>query len=700
MTLGVLSPAVIFSLLGDVRIGVSMSLGAFLVSIADSTGPIAHRRTGMLSACFFVFFSALVTGLTNVSPYFLAIQIPIFCFVFAMFSVYGARAASVGAGALLAMAISMDPLKTQAAFWLYALLVLMGGLWYTVLSLTLMEIRPYRVAQQALGECVLKLADFISQKADFYKEGINVEDNFRRLASTQILVHEHQDTVREMLYKTRIKVGESIKSGQLLLVIFVDTVDIFEQVMSTHYDYGQLKERFGKYPLLKEFGWAIQDLADKLRRLGYALINNEKPGKFPPSEDQMDKLKGGIEELERQGIKCLMLRKIFANISAISSRVENIYNYFYEEKLTFISETRENSLTKFVSRQEFSWKIMQDNLSLDSSVFRHGIRLAVTCLLGFFVSMQMSLGSHSYWVILTILVILRPGYSLTKKRNTQRMLGTVAGGVTGVLILYFVPDFTIRFIFLILFMILAYSFLRTRYFLAVLFMTPFIFIVYALLYPESDFMIVQERILDTFVGSGLAYLASIYFLPSWEYGGFRQREIAAVQGSLAYFSQLVSRFDTEPFDELAYRLARKRMYLKSANLAASFQRMLDEPAKQQKNKEALHQFVVLNHILNSYFSTLSASLSREDVVLSAHEQIVAIKRSRNYLLRALEHLGDDSGEAFDFSILENEATLLKSAQDAEVNLLTEQLQLIQKTCSDIEKLCRKLGVQNGQMANN
>lgn len=665
MTLGVLLPAVIFSFLGDFRTGISISLGAFLVSISDSTGPLEHRRTGMLASCGFVFLSALVTGVLNQSPVLLAIEIPVFCFVFAMFTVYGTRAASVGAGALLGMAISMDPHKTAAAFWLYALMVLAGGIWYTLLSLSIMQIRPYRVAQQALGESVLQVAAFLRQKAAFYSSETDVETNYRKLAAVQVAVNEHQDSVREMLYKTRKRVGESISSGQLLLVIFVDMVDIFEQMMASHYDYKKLRELYGQYPVMHDFKRGIQLVAEELSRLGYALINNEKPRHPHYPEDFLAGLREQIEALEQTGVKCLMLRKIYANLASITARVDDIYNYFYEDKLTFISQTREASLSKFIGHQSFSLKLIRDNLTLESNVFRHALRLAVTCLVGYLISLQVSLGSHSYWVVLTILVILRPGFSLTKRRNTQRILGTLLGGFTGVLILYLVPDFSLRFVFLVIFMVLAYSFLRIRYFLAVVFMTPFIFIVYAFLYPESNFLIVRERIIDTVLGSGLAYLASNFFLPSWEYTGFRQMAASVLQANLEYFAQIISRFDAKAFDEVAYRLARKKMYLRSASLSAAFQRMLDEPKSKQRNKQDLHQFVVLNHILSSYFSTLSSSLVRADVVLSSHGQVVKIKRIRNYLLRSLEHLGE-KGESLDFSVLDHEDGLLKKIGRAHV----------------------------------
>ena len=42
---------------------------------------------------------------------------------------------------------------------------------------------------------------------------------------------------REVLFKTREIVRESTPQGRFLLLVFVDMVDLFEQVMSTYYNY-------------------------------------------------------------------------------------------------------------------------------------------------------------------------------------------------------------------------------------------------------------------------------------------------------------------------------------------------------------------------------------------------------------------------------------------------------------------------------
>ncbi|WP_215223285.1 FUSC family membrane protein [Echinicola shivajiensis] len=682
-------PFLVFYLKGDYLLGVYVALGALMVSLADATGPRAYRRNGMLASCVSIFISALVTVSLNTNVYLQAVQVPLFCFLFSMITVYGVRASAVGLAGLLVMAISMGAISTGASSLKFAFFILSGGLWYTLFSLFISQVRPFRLAQQALGECILQISKYLTVRSRYYFPSENLEHNNSQLAKLQVSVIEHQETVREILFKSRVKMEESIKPEQLLIVIFVDILDIFDQMISSHYEYKQLRKDYGRYGILEDFGHVIRMVANELSQLGYALINNEKPKKNELRQAALEELKGGIDALSDQGVKTLVLNRIFTNLRAISRRVEDIQNYFYEEQFTFIPQTWEESLSRFVGKQSFSLKLIRDNLSLESPVFRYALRLAAAAFVGFLMSQISLLGKNSYWVVLGILLIMRPNFSLTKKRSLNQLVGTLVGGVSGILILYFVEDYTVRMLILVVLIILANAFIRIRYFWSVVFMTPFIFIVFGFLYPGNDLQVAKERIVDIFLASGISFLFIKYFLPTWEYGGMKSLLNDSLKADLAYLSQIINSVHPEGFNELDYRLARKRMFMQTAKLSAAFQRMLDEPKSQQKNNEVMLKLVVLNNTLSSYFSSLSHSLIANKLELTSSEQAVLVKRARNYLLRSMEHLGESEFQV-DFTVLENTEELLGPAEGVEDQLLTEQLNLIKKTCKDIEKLSREI----------
>ena len=80
ITLGALLPSLIFFQFNLLEVGITLSLGALCVSIADSPGPWLHRKNGMIYTNIFIFITALLTASINHNPYLLAIEIFSLCF--------------------------------------------------------------------------------------------------------------------------------------------------------------------------------------------------------------------------------------------------------------------------------------------------------------------------------------------------------------------------------------------------------------------------------------------------------------------------------------------------------------------------------------------------------------------------------------------------------------------------------------------
>jgi uncharacterized membrane protein YccC len=211
---------------------------------------------------------------------------------------------------------------------------------------------------------------------------------------------------------------------------------------------------------------------------------------------------------------------------------------------------------------------------------------------------------HSYWILLTIIVILKPAYSLTKKRNYQRVLGTIAGAALGIILLYFVKDKTILFFCMLVLMVSTYTFIRTNYLLAVVCMTPYVLLLFYLLDSGQFKTIVTDRIIDTAIGSVIAIVANLFLLPAWEQDQFRKYQSAAIAANLDYFKKASQAFIGEPAADTAYRLSRKHAFVALANLSDAFSRLLAEPKRKQKNARRLHQFTVMSHTLTSHIATL------------------------------------------------------------------------------------------------
>ncbi len=684
VTLGILLPSLVFFQFDMLEIGITLSLGALCVSISDTPGPWMHRKNGMLFTNLFIFLTALLTVSINWSVYLVATEIFLLCFIYSMFYLYGSRAASVGTAALLIMVVNIIPGTTSLKPFEHSFLVLGGGVWYFLLSTLFSKLRPYRYAQHTLGESINEVSEYMRLRARFYGNEISVEDNFKALVDQQVKVSELQDNVRDALFKTREMMNETTNAGRLMVQIFVDMVDIFEQTTATHNDYETIRTRFAGLDILPAFAEVINKVADEIDYIGFCLIHQQKPTKIHLSIKELDQLKNKIDELERSGTPTLILKKILINLRNIYNKTTDISNYFDKETI----ETKKNSspteLSRFVSHQSFDWKILKNNMNLSSGIFKYSLRLAIICLIGFFVGKMFSFGHHSYWIILTILVIMKPGFSNTKQRNYERVVGTLIGGVLGTVILMLIKDETARFMILLACMLITYSIIRIKYIIGVIFLTPFILILFSFInVANSITVIASERIIDTLIGSFLAFVSSYILFPDWESKQFKNYLPQMIKANLNYLEHIVLRQSLIPINVTEYRLARKNVYVNTANLAGAFQRMMQEPKSKQHHIKEIHKFVVLNHILSSYLANLSASFT-ESVTSINSEQLKLIRKSRFYLEEAIEKI-DDQLEGSTKTKLHIHLSDKKVDQQ-----ITEQLELITNLSAEISKISEKV----------
>lgn len=604
VTMGVLLPSLILFRLGMEEIGMTISLGALCVSVVDNPGPQIHKRNAMLVVTPLLFIMAVLMGFSSHITWLVAIEIAVFFFFFSMFNVYGARASAVGTSALVVMILAIGRPQSGTDIIFHALYILAGGVWYMLLSLSINTIWPYRVAEQMLGESIRKVADYLRLRADFYDSTLSVEEIQKKLIKQQVEVHQHQENVREILFKTRKLLKDASPASRRIILTFVDVVDLFEKATAIHYDYDVLRKQFADTGILPSFGKIIRRFAEELDHIGRQLNNHERLTHLHDMEEELNHLKYRVDELEANGHNMMALKKILVNLRNIYLRINQIYKYT-ESPGEIPVQPAGTDYSQFVTRQKFDYKIFRDNLTLKSGNFRHALRVSIVCLSVYLLSGHFYSGNYSYWILLTVLVILKPGFSLTKQRNYERVIGTIIGGLLGTGVLFLVHDKTLLFVFLLAFMILSFSFIRLYYVIGVLFMTPYILIMFSFMEPaEAMAGIVQERIIDTVIGAVVAGVASYFIFPSFESHQIEKLMASAVSANATYLTKAI---DMAPSDRSAvseYRLARKEIYVSQANLGAAFQRMLDEPKQRRKNATSIHRFVILNHMFSSYVANI------------------------------------------------------------------------------------------------
>lgn len=709
ITIGVLLPSLIFAQFNQLELGLTLSLGAICVCVVDTPGPEVYKRNAMLACNALLLLVAITTGFARLNVYTLGIEVVAFSFLFSMFTVYGNRAASVGTSSLLVMIFMMDKGLQPGEVLHYSLLITAGGVWYMIMSLVFFGIRPYRAAQQALGENIVDVVKFLRIKADFYLPDTDIEDNYKKLVSQQIKVSQHQDNVRELLFKTRLIVRESTHASRVLVLTFVDLVDMFEQIMATHYDYQEIRDRFEGTEVLPHIARLVHQMAGELDNVGYAILANSRYRRIKNFAPDLETLKAEIDATSGHlsGSSNLVLKKILINVRDLNQKISDICKYYNSKSAENLIDKKKGDVeyTKFVAHQDYTPHIFFDNLTLTSATFKHALRVALVCLTGFvitksngllelinhFTGKKIVFGHHSYWVLLTIIVILKPGFSLSKQRNYQRVFGTIIGGAIGVLVLTFVHNKTLEVALLMVFMMGAYSFLRINYITSVIFMTPYVLILFRFL-GVGHLDVAEERIIDTIIGSSIAFLASYLIFPSWESEQLRQTLLDVIDANIRYLMTLGEHLTGKPQTTTDYKLARKDVFVKSANLSAAFERMVSEPKSKQKKSKDVHKFVVLNHILSSYLATIASNITGTNMLIHLRaDNLKMLKRDIAILNEISKKLG---GNSFEFtaeqSINEEE---LSAEKVADQELLKEQLGFINKIANDIQRITDNLVLQ-------
>lgn len=234
-------------------------------------------------------------------------------------------------------------------------------------------------------------------------------------------------------------------------------------------------------------------------------------------------------------------------------------------------------------------------------------------------------------------------------------------------------------------MVSTYSFMRIQYLVTVICMTPFILILFSFL-GKNYKIVAQERIFDTVLGCTIAFLAGYFLFPSWESDQLKQHLQGMLKANAVYLQKIIDALSGRKPGALEYKLARKDVYLNSANLSAAFQRMLSEPKSKQKKEKDVHQFVVLNHILFSNIATVATTLlSREDK--NYHAELVHIaKRARTRLRESSKRFGEE------LVLAKNDTQPIYHEPDLSPDdvLMREQLNFINNLSADIDKTTKAL----------
>lgn len=613
ITLAIVVPSIILAYFGLLKEFFLFPLATSFVGLTDQPGPFIRRRNSLMLAIAMFFCVALIASFLKDFPPLVYLEIIFFGILFSMIGVYGQRLAVVGSLSLVVLGIFADGDMAGEDIFKSMLIFLGGCVCYLVIFLVVSKIQPYKLAGQMIGENYLELGDYLKIKSKFYLENPDFEELYLQVIGQQVKIKNLQEETRETVFKTRKIVNESTTTSRLLMLMFLNSIDLHEKLMTSESDYSKIQESFGKSGFLRSISDYLALLADELANIGIALQSGTKARPLKDIEAGLDKIYEEYFELRNRKLNAenlehfMILRIILVRITSISEEIETMYKIFTQNQKLAKSLSTGLDLDKFVpSEQKIHLKVLVSNFSLKSSHFRHALRVTIALIIGYFIANLSFLGiGHSYWIFITIIAILKPAYATTKHRNLLRLYGTIVGAVLAYALLLTVSSNALLFSILMLSMILCFSFLKAQYFWAVLFMTIYVFLTFNFLNPGNINLIFKDRVIDTAIAGIVAFAVSYFVFPVWEHTQNLDLMKKSSKSNLRYFKAVMDIFLSEKIGIEDYKLRRKDAVIDLANLSDNFQRMISDPKNQQKKMEQIHQFVNTTHLLTAYIASLS-----------------------------------------------------------------------------------------------
>lgn len=672
MAVLIILPSLVASYFGYFDIGLTMSIGALCVSISDTPGPAHHKRNAMLAACAFIFVISLLTGFLRMNVFVMGAALTVFAFFFAMFTMYGARAGLLGTSILLLMVLQMDKELEPLRILQNSIYLTTGAVWYSAVSILILSLFPYRAAQRALGECIRETAAYLSLRGQLYDKSIPLDEVFTKLIAQQVILNDKQNEVRELMFKNPKIVNQASRKARTMLMTFDELVDLYEKIMASHLDYAAIRERYAGTEVLQDVCINIARLAEILDGTGAAVQYNISLKGRTDVSIPMSALADSITSLSEEDDRAL-LDKLLANIQNMYRVVSDLQHYFTADYPLLDSEHRTLQHELFVSHQTLDPKLFRYNLTFDSLTFRHSVRMALACLSGFMLWKLILHGHHTYWLLITIIFVLKPAFSLTKERNIQRISGTLIGGVAGVAILAFVHNTYALFVCMFISMLLTYSFQRHQYRVAVIFMTPYILILFHFMHVGLV-EVAEERVVDTIAGCLIALIAGYLILPDWESDQIKGYMTGLLKANYRYLSSIRDSLSGIVVPVIEYKLVRKDVYVNTSNLSAAIQRMRSEPSSTQRHVKEVQKFAVLNHQLSSHIAG-----AKESISTSPHAEDIALtEKSLNILDDTIKHLD------------ENKKLVPLELSEAEESSLEAPFGYIFKTSAEIQQITQAI----------
>ena len=594
-TLGFALPLAAGIALGSVPAALIASIGALNVSYSDSHDPYLQRARRMLAASVLVGL-AVFAGAVCGNHHLLAVPVAgAWALAAGMLVALSTTAADLGIMSLVTLVVfAARPLPPESAA-LSGLLALGGGLLQTALALAFWPIRRYVPERRALSSLYAELARAAVAPVEVREAPPASAQSVQAQAALASLGGDHSDhSIDGERYRMLLSQAERTRLGVFAL--------------------GRLRVRTAR----EAPGSAESALLDRylevasrvLHLIGEALLAAQ-PAESARAE--LEELQSLAEELrarspEEASAMAGMLKDARLQMDAVTGQLRSA--------LDLAASATAAGLAAF-ARQEVRrpWHLrlggtlatLRANLSLRSAACRHAIRLAACVALGDAVGRGFDL-HRSYWLPMTVAIVLKPDFASTFSRGVLRLAGTFAGLIFATALFHLLPAAPaaqVAAIAALMFVLRCWG--PANYGIFVTAVTGMIVLLIAMA-GVSPKEVIAARGLNTAIGGAIA-LTAYWLWPTWERTRVQDAMAQMLDAYREYFRAIRESY-IQPEASFEDALDRARLAARRArsNLEASFDRLRAEPGTAPQTMAALSGMLASSHRLIHAIMALEAGL--------------------------------------------------------------------------------------------
>lgn len=608
VSISILPSLTIYLLGAPARIAIGIGVGSLLTTLTDPPGNRKDKLSSALVCIPTFFLASFLTAYLFPYHWPLVILLSLAGFTFTLYGLFGPRYAAIGNMTLILMSfvIGLAPKHPLEV----SLQITTGATIYYILSLLQAYIRPYRSLKHAMGNGFQGLSQFLLIRSQSYDPAIPLDVTYSRVGKVHGQISEQQEQIRSLLFREKRIIGHQWSKSNYWLSQVYGLIDLHELIIALDHDYDAIRKHLantGSLPLIRRaiklLALEIDSFSQPHKRLQYAKQLHHHSIEL---NDLLNELKN-IQQ-QQDGSAGPILLAIITNIASILEvlhRIQTASNKNQEIQ----NKIDTNEYQQFINRPLGSLLEIKDKLHLKNPLFRFALRMAILYGVGALIGILLLDFKYTYWILLTIAIVARPAFSMTKTRNIERIGGTFSGILIGISCLACFESLPVLLSLSAVGLFGFFLFNRSNYMVSVVFIT--LGVVIALnLFEGNINLILGSRMAFTLVGA-LLTMVGYFLIPVRQSSSLIHlaKEVACYNQH--YFQMINKRLTDNLQSSFDIRLARKKAQTAMALFSDSINQIKKEPEHKWVDWSHIHQFQALSYRINSHLVGLSISISKK-----------------------------------------------------------------------------------------